>query len=165
MKSLNKLIAPIIVLLVLVVGLLVWQKSQIPPVKPVDNSPSVEVKKIDLSTQPEWVQKLEVVATKGRSANSLENVTVTVKGIPRGMVESVNYVIQYQTSNKGAQGALSSKPIMVSGATTFSKTIDLGTCSTRSCVRHDGVASVDLELDFLASSGDKFTWTGSLNFL
>ena len=158
----GKIIGVVILLLLGVGGYLIYQKSQ---VKPVESPAQQEamVKKIDLSTQPEWVQKLDVTAVKGRSANGLENVTVTAKGIPAGMVTSVNYVMQYQTTNKGTQGALSSKPVAVSGATTFTKTIDLGTCSTKSCVRHEGVTSVDLELDFTTTSGDTPIWEKALD--
>lgn len=162
MKNLDKIVVGVVLLLVAVAGFLVWQKSQVKPVLAPTQS-ATEIKKIDLSTQPEWVQKLDVSTKKGVSANGLENVTVTVKGIPKGLVDSVSYVIQYQTTNRGAQGALSSKPVDVSGATTFTKTIDLGTCSTKSCVRHEGVTAVDLELDFTTSSGDKPTWSKTLD--
>ena len=151
------------VVLVGVAGLLIWQKSQTKPLVVSTTLQESMVKKVDLSTQPEWVQKLEVTVKKGVSANSLQNITITVKGLPKDKVNSVNYVIQYQTSNKGAQGALSSKPINVSGATTFTKTIDLGTCSTKSCVRHDGVTSVDLELDFAVSDGSTPVWSKTLD--
>ncbi len=154
----KKILPVVIVFLVGVAGFLVWQKSQVkvePPVKQ-----EVGIKKVDLSAQPDWVQKLEVTARKGQSANGLENVTILVKGLVK--VETVNYVLQYQTSNKGAQGALSSKPIAVTG-TAFTKTIDLGTCSTKSCVRHEGVTSVDLELDFTTSDSSKPTWSKTIN--
>lgn len=165
MKNLNKLvIGSIVVVLVVIVGFLIWQKSQVKPAeKTPEQAPVTEVKKIDLSTQPEWVQKLDVTAKKGTSSNSLENVTVTVKGMPKDLVQGVTYVIQYQTTNKGSQGALASKPVDVLGATTFTKTIDLGTCSTKSCVRHEGVTSVDLELDFTLSDSSTPVWSGTLD--
>jgi Flp pilus assembly protein CpaB len=125
-------------------------------------SQAVAIKKVDLSTQPDWVKKLVVTASGGRSANSLRNVTIKADGFPTGEVNSIEYVIQYETTNRGAQGALSSKPIIVNGATSFSKTIDLGTCSTKTCVTHDGVTNVDVELDFNSASGDQFTWSGTL---
>ncbi|MBI4100046.1 hypothetical protein HY440_03495 [Candidatus Microgenomates bacterium] len=157
------IIGSIVVLLVLVIGL-IWQKSQVkttPPASPTAEVPTVN--KVDLSTQPEWVQSLDITVKKGISGNGLPNVTVTVKGMPAGLVQSVSYVIQYQTTNAGAQGALSSTPVNVSGATTFTKTIDLGTCSTKSCIRHEGVTAVDLELDFTTTSGDKPIWSKTLS--
>jgi hypothetical protein len=134
--------------------------SQSPVTSQAPQAPTI--KKVDLSTQPDWVKKLVVTATGGRSANSLRNVTIKADGFPAGEVNSVEYVIQYETTNRGAQGALSSKPTMVNGATSFTKTIDLGTCSTKTCVTHDGVTNVDVELDFNSSSGDQFSWSGTL---
>lgn len=163
MKNLPIIIGATVLLLLGVGGYLVYQKSQVKPSETTSSEPEAMVRKIDLSTQPEWVQKLEVTAKKGRSANGLENVTVTVKNIPSGMVAGATYVMQYQTTNKGTQGALSTKPINVSGATTFTKTIDLGTCSTKSCVRHEGVTSIDLELDFTTTSGDTPIWEKTLD--
>lgn len=160
MKNLSRIVPAVIVFLVVVIGFVVWQKSQVKPV-PVESPAGVEVKKVDLSTQPEWVRKLNIKAVKGRSANGLENVTIKVNGLVD--VQSLNYVLQYQTTNKGAQGVLSTKPVEVGGATFWTKVIDLGTCSTKSCVRHDGVTVVDLELDFTTSSGDHPTWTGTLS--
>lgn len=154
----NLPIIPIVIfLLVLVGGYLIYQKSQAKPTETPTTESETMVRKIDLSTQPKWVQDLDVTAKKGKSANGLDNVTVTVRGIPTGTVTGVTYVMQYQTTNKGTQGALSSKPIEVTG-TSFTKVIDLGTCSTKSCVRHDGVTSIDLELDFTTTSGDQPIW-------
>lgn len=149
---------PIIVVVVLVgvAGFLIWPKSQVKPVA------TTTIKKIDLSTQPQWVQQLKVTAVKGRSGNGLDNVTIQASGMSAGMVQSLTYVIQYDTTNKGTQGALSSEPVVVAGAVEFKKTIDLGTCSTKSCVRHDGVTAVGVELDFTTTSGDQPIWTGTL---
>ena len=158
-----KKILPIIIgILVLVAGFIVWQKSQVATKDTRSKIQDASVKKVDLSTQPDWVQKLQVSAKKGVSGNGLENFTLTVTGIPTGMVSTVSYVVQYQTTNKGTQGALSSTPITVNG-TSFTRTIDLGTCSTKSCVRHEGVTSVDIELDFVTSDGSKATWEKTLD--
>ena len=52
-------------LLVAFGGFFVWQKSQ---VKPVEILPKESmIKKVDMSTQPDWVQKLKVVAKKSLS--------------------------------------------------------------------------------------------------
>lgn len=162
MKKLG--IFPIIIFFAVALGgYSLYQKIQTPPV-PVTTEPETMVKKIDLSTQPEWVQKLDVTAKKGKSANGLDNAIVTAKGFPQGLVTGVTYVVQYQTTNKGTQGALSSKPVSVTG-TTWTKTIDLGTCSTKSCVRHDGVTSIDLELDFTTTSGNTPIWEKTISLL
>ena len=162
MKNLSTIVVVIVIVLLLGAGFMVWQNSQSQPAKPAA-APVSMIKKVDLSTQPQWVQMLKVTAKKGVSANSLANFTLTVDNMPKGMVSNFNYVVQYETSNKGTQGALSSKPIVVSGATVATKTIDLGTCSTKSCVRHDGVTSVEVELDFTTTSGDTPVWTGTIS--
>ena len=135
---------------------LVWQKSQVKPViTPKPEVTNTEIKKVDLTTQPAWVQKLKVAGKKGRSANGLDNFTLSVAGIE---TSSLTYVLQYQTANKGMQGALAMSPQSVTKGS-FTKVIDLGTCSTKSCVRHDGVTSIDVELDF----DDSSVWTGTIS--
>ncbi|MCL4397607.1 hypothetical protein M1403_01115 [Patescibacteria group bacterium] len=154
----NKLPVLIVLLLVVVGGFLVWQKSQAKPaIVPKPEVTETGIKKVDLSTQPEWVQKLVVTAKKGRSANGLDNFTLTAKGIDP-TVKTLTYVVQYETSNKGTQGALVMKPQEVTNGT-YTQVIDLGTCSTKSCVRNDGVTSVEIELDF----SDGSIWTGTIS--
>lgn len=148
------------VVLVGIVGFVLLNRPKETP-KVEEKKAESMIKKVDLSTQPEWVQKLEVTATKGTSANGLKNVTVKVTGMPKDLVTSVNYIVQYETANKGSQGALSTKPIDVAGKTEFFKTIDFGTCSTKSCVTHEGVTAIELELDFTATSGS-FIWSKTL---
>ncbi len=154
----------IILLLVGVLGFLVWQKSQVkvPASSEKKQSEAPIIKKVDLASQPEWVQKLDVKLTRGASANGLKNFTFTINNMPKGEVKSLTYIAQYQTLNKGAQGALATKPVEINGATKYSKTIDFGTCSTKSCVVHEGVTSVDLELDFISASDQESTWTKTL---
>ena len=153
------IIGGVLGVLVLVAALMIWQKSQAAPIAPVAEVPAVEtsIKQVDLKTQQEWIQKLVVTGKKGRSGNGLDNFTLSVSGIP-STVETLTYVTQYQTSNKGVQGALGMTPQKVTNGK-FTKVIDLGTCSTKSCVRHDGVTSVEVELDFSDSS----IWTGSVS--
>ena len=147
----------IIVLLIAVAGFLFWQKSQVAPIEPKPEVTETGIKKIDLSTQPKWVQDLKVSGKKGRSGNGLDNFTLTVTGIDSA-ITSLTYVVEYQTTNKGTQGALAMSPQEVSKGS-FTKAIDLGTCSTKSCVRHEGVTSVQVELDF----SDGSIWTGDVN--
>lgn len=161
MKNLPTIVVGIVAVLLLIGGVIVWQKSQVKPIE----TPSKEsmIKKVDLSTQPDWVQKLKVTVKKGVSSNGLANVTITAEGMPKGIVSALSYVVQYQTSNKGTQGSLSTTPIKVNGETSFFRTIDLGTCSTKSCVRHDGVMAVEVELDFTTTSGDSPTWSNTIS--
>lgn len=163
MKKLPIIVGGILLVLALVLGVIVYQKSQVKVSSTKKEPEQSAVRKIDLSTQPEWVQKLQANATKGRSANGLQNATIKITGIPKDLIDSVNYVIQYQTSNKGSQGALSTKPIEIDGGTEFNKTIDFGTCSTKSCVIHEGVTSIEIELDFTGILGDSFLWSQTVD--
>lgn len=154
-----KKVLPIaVVILVIIAGILILQKSLVrPAIVPKPEVTDTGIKKVDLSTQPEWVRQLKVSGRKGSSPNGLDNFTLTASGIDSG-VSTVTYIVQYQTSNKGVQGALGMSPQEVSDGV-FSKTIDLGTCSTKSCVRHDGVTEVEVELDF----SDGSIWTGDIS--
>ena len=115
-----------------------------------------------MASQPEWVQKLEVTTKSGVSPNTLKNVTFTVKGIPAGLVSTLDYIVQYQTANKGSQGAMSTKPIEIDGKTEYSKLVEFGSCSTKSCVHFDGVTVIELELDFTTTSSEKFSFVKTL---
>lgn len=150
----KKVIGGVVLLLVVVAGVFFVFQQPKPAVK-TEEKQEFSIKKVDLAKQPEWVQKLKVTGKKGQSANGLNNVTLSVTGIEAA---SLTYVLEYQTSNKGTQGALAMSPQSVSDGK-FTKTIDFGTCSTKSCVRHDGVTSVTVELDFSDSS----IWTGSVS--
>lgn len=163
------MIAIVVLVLLTVLGVIIYQKSQAKPLpaKAPDTQPVSGIKKVDLASQPEWVQKLAVSATRGLSPNGLQNFTVNLTGLPKDLVQSLSYVIEYQTTNKGTQGAFSSKPVDINGQIEYkSKVIDLGTCSQTTgklnCVRHEGVTSLDIELDFTTSSGDQPVWTGTI---
>lgn len=155
----KSIIGLVILLLVIGLGFIIWQKSQVkvtPAVAPVESA----IKKVDLTTQPEWVQKLEVSAISGRNPqNGLKTYTITVKGLPKDSISTLSYVIQFITTNRGSQGDFSSKPIELNGDTEYKHTGDFGTCSTKSCVVWDGVKQIDVELDFSDSS----LWTGTLD--
>jgi len=153
----------VVVLFLTIVGMIAFKSQTAPPQKaPANNTVVKQVQKVDMESQPDWVKNLVVTVTPGYSANSLPNVTVKVSGIA-AEAKQVEYVLQYQTSNKGSQGALSTKPLELAGDGTWKKTIDLGTCSTKSCVVHEGVTAVDLELDFTDSSGNRMVWTKTLD--
>ena len=158
----SSIVALTVLVLLLGIGFIIWQKSQVQvPAKPTTTAKR-EIKKIDLTTQPDWIQKLSVTVVPGRSANGLNNFTFKIANLPAAKVLTLSYVAQYDTTKYGSQGSLSFTPIDVSGKSEYSKTIDLGTCSTKSCVRHDGVTAVDLELTFTTNSDQDGLWTGNL---
>lgn len=165
-KKLPLIISACVVVVILLIAGLFWKNSQnskaTPTPKPEYVQQESSIQMVDLKTQPEWVQNLQVFAEKGRSANGLENFTLKIAGLDEG-VEGITYTIEYQTTDKGIQGTFSSKPVETDGKSEVTlKTIDLGTCSTKSCVRHTGVNELIIQLDFTTSKGTA-TWTGKIS--
>ena len=161
-RKLPVIVSGLIVILVLVLGSIVWQKSQIKEPEPAGaREAGTKTRKVDLSSQPDWVQNLQVIVTKGKSKNGLENFTFKVTGIPLNTAKTLAYTAYFDTSNRGTQGASSTEPIDLVGATEFSKTIDLGTCSA-TCSAFQGVKSIDLELSFGSVADKEFFWSKSL---
>lgn len=151
------------ILLVLVVGFMVWKNSQTPPPapKPEYQQQESSIQMVDLKTQPKWVQDLEVSAKRGKSANGLENFTLTMAGLDPS-VTAVKYSIEYQTTDKGIQGTFSQTPVKTEGKQDLTlRTMDFGTCSTKSCVKHTGATELVIQLDFTTSKGPAI-WTGKL---
>jgi hypothetical protein len=154
------LVGGVVVVVCVVVSFIIFNKPQ--EIPQVEEKKETLIKEVDMAAQPEWVQNLQVTTKRGISANGLKNVTFVVKGMPEGVVENLNYIVQYQTSNKGSQGAMSTKPIEIGGKTEYAKTVDFGTCSTKTCVHFDGVTEIELELDFVTAS-DKFSFVKTIS--
>ncbi len=150
-----------VILAVVVIGLVAFLQKPQPakPAEPEYQQQESSIQMVDLKTQPKWVQDLKVTAERGKSANGLENFTLTLNGLdPK--VSGITYTIEYQTLDKGIQGTFSSKPVDPEGETEYSlKTMDLGTCSTKSCVKHTGVKELTMQLDFATPDGPA-VWTG-----
>lgn len=166
-KKLPIIAVCIIVLLLVVLGAVIIQKSWTKTGDPKAPLTTRMAKKIDMASQPEWVQKLQVSAVKGvrRGSRGLDNVKVTVEGIPQGMVDSLTYTMSYSYETKlgeGSGGFFTDTPVEVKGTESFTRTFDFGTCSTKSCVRHDGVKSMEIEIDFVTSAGDEPIWSGTV---
>lgn len=164
-KKLPIIIGTVVVIIALVVLGFFWKNSQntsaTPTPKPeyVQQESSIEM--VDLKTQPQWVQDLKVSAKRGKSPNGLENFTLSIAGLDKG-VTGITYTIEYQTTDKGIQGTFSSKPVETLGKTeVILKTIDLGTCSTKSCVRHNGVKELIARFDF-ETKDSSAVWTGTI---
>lgn len=160
-KKLPIIIGAVILVLVIIGGFFFWKNSQTPPPAPepeyIQQQSSIQM--IDLKTQPKWVQDLKVTAKGGKSSNGLDNFTLTMSGLdPK--VTGVTYSIEYETTDKGIQGTFTSKPLNPEGETDYTlKTIDLGTCSTKSCVKHTGVKELTAQFDFMTLDGPAI-WTG-----
>lgn len=157
------IIGAVVLVIVAFVGFFWWKGSQTSAPAPeseyIQQESSIQM--VDLKTQPKWVQDLKVSAVRGKSSNGLENFVLTMSGLDP-TVSGITYTIEYQTTDKGIQGTFSSKPVDPEGETEFSlKTMDLGTCSTKSCVRHTGVKELTIQLDFTTKAGPAI-WTGTV---
>ncbi|KKU91363.1 MAG: hypothetical protein UY21_C0010G0018 [Microgenomates group bacterium GW2011_GWA1_48_10] len=164
-KKLPVIIVSLVGLLLVVAGVIVWQKSAVKEPSKTTAPKTPTIKKVDLKSQPEWVQKLTVTVKKGKSStNSLDTLTFAVSGLPEGLVSSLEYTFSYETTNRGTDGGFSTRPIDINGETTYTKTVEMGSCSTGGkCVRNEGTTSVDLEFDFTTKDGDQPIWTGTLD--
>lgn len=162
-KKLPIIIGVIVLVIAAVVVFFWWRNSQAatPAPEPEYQQQTSSIQMIDLSTQPKWVQDLKVTAQRGKSPNGLENFALTLNGLDKS-VTGITYTIEYQTTDKGIQGTFSTKPVDPEGEATYTlKTMDLGTCSTKSCVKHDGVTELIIQLDFQTSDGPAI-WTGTV---
>ncbi len=164
-KKITVVVLSIILLLAVILGVIIWQKSSVQsPARVTSPSQNPPVKKVDMASQPQWVQDLTVTAVKGirQGERGLDNVEINITGIPPATVDSLTYTIAYNYSNANGQGSggfFTDTPVAVNGATSFSRTFDFGTCSTKSCVRHDGVSTMDIEFDFTTKNGDAPIWS------
>lgn len=163
-KKLPVIVIGVLVILLVIIGAIFWQKSSVKTQAP----PQVHTaKKVDMASQPEWVQKLAVTAVKSLRGGErgLDKVKVSLEGIPPGIVSTLTYTMSYSyktPQGDGSGGFFTDTPIKVDGATAFSRSFDFGTCSTRSCVRHDGVTSLDVEIDFITKDGASPIWSGTV---
>ncbi len=86
-------------------------------------------------------------------ANTRHAVIVDVEGIPAGTT-SIDYSISYQTKQQGLQGIIGTISLD-NGETSYQIKRDLGTCSSGTCVYHDVVGKVTVQLKFTGDYGDK----------
>ncbi len=87
------------------------------------------------------------------STNARRAVVVDIEGIPSG-TQTIDYSISYQTKQQGLQGIIGTITL-TGGETSHQLKRDLGTCSSGTCIYHEVVGKVTLELKFTGSYGDK----------
>lgn len=156
-----------IVLLSSILGIVIVQKSLLNKSVPTKVASVRQARIVDLKSQPEWVQKLEVKAVKGlrKGVRGLDNVTIIVQGMPQGLVSSLTYTMSYPyqgSQSEATGGFFTDTPVKIEGKTDFRKTFDFGTCSTKSCVRHDGVTKMEIEIDFVTNDDEEPVWSNTV---
>lgn len=87
------------------------------------------------------------------STSAGREVTLQIKKIPTGTY-SVDYELSYQTRQQGLQGVIGTIQ-MEKGESEVDKTLTLGTCSAGTCIYHQVVGKVRLNLRFTGDYGDK----------
>lgn len=118
--------------------------SKAPKKAAVTPTPSVSFKEVDSSVQASLTPN--PAKTK---------VTLEITGLG-GKYSQIEYELTYQTENHGAQGAFSPTPIALDpGADTFSREIELGSCSTGGkCTYDKGVKDFQLSAKFHLPNGE-----------
>ena len=60
-------------------------------------------------------------------------------------------------------GYVNPKPLIeINGKTGYSKMVEFGSCSTKTCVHFDGVTEIELELDFTTTTSEKFSFVKTI---
>ena len=80
-------------------------------------------------------------------------VVLQIKNIPAG-TETVEYELSYQTKQQGLQGVIGTVELKTDQSE-VDKRLTLGTCSSGSCIYHQVVGKVRLNLRFTGDYGDK----------
>lgn len=112
------------------------------------------------ATEETEEEKIEVIPTVDSSVkvgiepeNGNKDVVLTIAGIPEG-TESIEYIISYDTAEQGLQG-LNGIVSVDSGENEVEKKLTVGTCSSGTCVYHDVVGDIKVELKFEGSYGER----------
>ncbi len=100
-----------------------------------------------IPTVDESVKVDLVVSSAGRE------VVLQIKSIPTG-TESIDYELSYQTKQQGLQGVIGTVEL-TKQESEVDKTLTLGTCSSGTCIYHQVVGNIKLNLKFNGDYGEK----------
>lgn len=92
------------------------------------------------------------VVVKLESATNGQEVVLTVENVP-SETTSIDYELSYQTEKQGLQGVIGT--IKAEESKSYEKKLTLGTCSSGTCVYHQVVGSIKLNLRFSGGYGEK----------
>ncbi len=132
------------VVVVIVVGVMIMRKS-----KSVDNSATQPTQDASQGAVPTVDASVKVDLK--RSAGG-KDVILSVDQIPSD-TQSIDYELSYNTQKQGLQGVIGT--IQTKGESTYQKTLTLGTCSSGTCVYHDVLGAIKLNLKFSGGYGDR----------
>ena len=80
-------------------------------------------------------------------------VALQIKKIPKG-TKSIDYELSYQTRQQGLQGVIGTIELKANQSE-VNKELTLGTCSSGTCIYHQVVGKIRLNLRFTGDYGDK----------
>lgn len=88
-----------------------------------------------------------------KAKNNRKAIELTIEDIPN-ITTSIEYSLSYQTKSQGLQGIIGVLKIE-EGDSKKTLSRELGTCSSGTCVYHDVVGKVKLELKFNGNYGER----------
>jgi len=146
MKKNNLIIG--VVVLIIIIGLISFVVSSRKSVKPATNSGSTLNNN---ETVIPTVDSSVLVNLVGKNNNKA--ITLTLSNLPPSTT-SAEYSLSYQTKAQGLQGIIGTLDTST-GEKDFSVSRDLGTCSSGTCVYHEVVGAIKVEVKFTGSYGEK----------
>lgn len=138
------LIVGVIVTILIIGGVLVGSRRSTQPKQPEEELLPTEVV---IPTVDSNVSVDLVSSSAGRE------VVLQIKGIPSD-TESIDYELSYQTKQQGLQGVIGTIELK-KNESEVDKSLTLGTCSSGTCVYHQVVGKIRLNLRFTGDYGDK----------
>ncbi len=141
----KKMIIVAVVLVILLLGgvLVMSKKSTTQKPNAQDTLPTEEV----IPTVDSSVKVNLTSSSAGRE------VLLQVKNVPSGTT-SIDYELSYQTKQQGLQGVIGTVQPK-NGENDFEKKLTLGTCSSGTCIYHEVVGKIRLNLRFTGDYGNK----------
>ena len=87
------------------------------------------------------------------SSSAGREVVLQIKSIPSG-TDTIDYELSYQTKQQGLQGVIGTVELK-KNESEVDKTLTLGTCSSGTCIYHQVLGKIRLNLRFTGDYGDK----------
>lgn len=140
MKQQNLIIGAIVGVL-LIIGIVVFFNNRGSQKTEETNTEEEAIPPVDASV------KVDLTGT-----NSNRDVTISVKGIPKG-TQTIDYELSYDTKAQGLQGVIGT--ITLDNETEAEKKITLGTCSSGTCVYHEVSGKIKVSLKFTGDYGER----------
>jgi len=147
-KNIFVLVAVAVAALILIAIAVVMLKPQ--PVAPNKSAASNGLDNSGEAVIPTVTSETKVMLT---AVNNRHSVQLDIKGIPN-QTQTIEYSLSYHTKQQGLQGIIGTITLE-NNATDYQLKRDLGTCSSGTCIYHDVVGKITVELKFNGNYGQK----------